>query len=104
MTTEVLTPKNTSLWTSHIRNNSSLITQKVSTFQTNTFQNKQNVPKSYDRLPDEATFHLQSVWDRQVKKLQWSDCNPIAFFFFYKNKSAIVIILLSDTVQNIKKN
>lgn len=61
MTTEVLTPKNTSLWTSHIRNNSSLITQKVSTFQTNTFQNKQNVPKSYDRLPDEATFHLQSV-------------------------------------------
>lgn len=75
MTTEVLTPENTCLWTSHVRNNTLLRCHKKSSFQTNTCQNERHDARSYDqkkkkRLPDQATFHLQSVQDRQLKKLQ----------------------------------
>lgn len=42
---------------------------------------KKTKPKKQQLPNSQGTFHLQSVWDRQLKKLQWSDCNPIALIY-----------------------
>lgn len=59
-------------------------------FKFSNFQDEKKCPQvvcqknkqTKKQLPNcQGTFHLQSVWDRQLKKLQWSDCNPIALIY-----------------------
>lgn len=55
MTTEVLTPENTCLWTSHVRNDTLLRCHKKSSFQTNTCQNERHDARSYDKKKKKVT-------------------------------------------------
>lgn len=82
MTTEVLTPENTFLWTSNVRKDTLPWCHKKSLAFNQIPARMNKTSQSHKRFPDfQTTFNLQSVQDRQLKKLQWSDCNPIALIY-----------------------
>lgn len=78
MTTEVLTPETHCLWTPAETNLSSWCHKKFLTFKETPAKINKTFQSCDKRLPCQATIHLLSLWDRQLMKLQWSDCIPIA--------------------------
>lgn len=112
MTTEVLTPEKIlffghPMWEKrHTRTHTSLMSQKVSSFLKKYLREWTMFQSRDKKVTSPPSGNLPSTISEtdKLKKLQWSDCKSYCLNL-YKNKSAIVIILLlsSGTVQNIIK-
>lgn len=113
MTTEVLTPEKIlffghPMWEkdTHAHTHTSLMSQKVSSFLKKYLREWTMFQSRDKKVTSPPSGNLPSTISEtdKLKKLQWSDCKSYCLNL-YKNKSAIVIILLlsSGTVQNIIK-